>query len=90
MGEDPPRSSLHHPQKEDHRQPGIDYMQVLVLNLELKIAFDWVSHQYLFRVLQKKIVSLKGFLGDITSKIHRIKHLSNAVGLHCGVHQGCL
>ncbi|XP_055770772.1 uncharacterized protein LOC129846978 [Salvelinus fontinalis] len=70
-------------------------MRLVVLNLDFEKAFDRVSHQYLFKVLQKmgfpdRFLAWVGLLyGDITSKILVNGHLSKAVGVHCGVRQGC-
>ncbi|XP_029555022.1 uncharacterized protein LOC115153570 [Salmo trutta] len=70
-------------------------MRLVVLNLDFEKAFDRVSHQYLFKVLQKmgfpeRFLAWVGLLyGDITTKILVNGHLSKSVGVHCGLHQGC-
>ena len=70
-------------------------MRLIALNLDFEKAFDRVSHQYLFKVLQKlgfpgRFIAWVGLLyRDISSKFVVSGHLSNAVDLHCGVRQGC-
>ncbi|KAL7852925.1 hypothetical protein SRHO_G00187100 [Serrasalmus rhombeus] len=70
-------------------------IRLLVLNLDFEKAFDRVSHQFLFKVLQK--MGFPGrFLGwvgllykDINSRILVNGHLSKAITVHSGVRQGC-
>ena len=70
-------------------------IRLVVLNLDFEKAFDRVSHQYLFKVLQKvgfpgRFLAWVGLLyGDITSKILVNGFLSKAVKVNCGVRQGC-
>ncbi|KAJ3591980.1 hypothetical protein NHX12_025826 [Muraenolepis orangiensis] len=70
-------------------------IRLIVLNLDFEKAFDRVSHQYLFRVLQKmgfpeRYVEWVGLLyRDISSKFMVNGQLTKAVDLHCGVRQGC-
>ena len=70
-------------------------MRLVVLNLDFEKAFDRVSHQYLFKVLQKvgfpgRFIAWVGLLyKDISSKFVVNGHLTKAVDLHCGVRQGC-
>nr|BAD04856.1 reverse transcriptase [Takifugu rubripes] len=70
-------------------------MRLVVLNLDFEKAFDRVSHQYLFQVLQKmgfpeRFVAWVGLLyRDITSRILFNGHLTKAVDINCGVRQGC-
>ena len=70
-------------------------IRVLALNLDFEKAFDRVSHQYLFKVLQKlgfpgRFIAWVGLLyRDISSKFVVSGHLTKAVDLHCGVRQGC-
>ena len=70
-------------------------IRLVVLNLDFEKAFDRVSHQYLFQVLQKmgfpeRYIEWVGLLyRDITSKFLVNGQLTKAVDLHCGVRQGC-
>lgn len=70
-------------------------IRLVVLNLDFEKAFDRVSHQYLFQVLQKmgfpdRFIAWVGLLyRDITSKITVNGHLTKAVNICCGVRQGC-
>ncbi|KAL6476343.1 hypothetical protein MHYP_G00148420 [Metynnis hypsauchen] len=70
-------------------------IRLLVLNLDFEKAFDRLSHQFLFKVLQK--MGFPGrFLGwvgllykDINSKILVNGHLTKAIEVRSGVRQGC-
>lgn len=70
-------------------------IRLVVLNLDFEKAFDRVSHQYLFQVLQKmgfpeRFIAWVGMLyRDITSKFVVNGHLTKAVNINCGVRQGC-
>ena len=70
-------------------------IRLVVLNLDFEKAFDRVSHQYLFQVLQKmgfpeRYIEWVGLLyRDINSKFLVNGQLTKAVDLHCGVRQGC-
>ena len=70
-------------------------IRLIVLNLDFEKAFDRVSHQYLFKVLQKmglpeRFIAWVGLLyRDITSKILVNGELTKAVNVCCGVRQGC-
>lgn len=70
-------------------------IRLVVLNLDFEKAFDRVSHQYLFKVLQKmgfpeRFLAWVGLLyRDITSKFVINGHLTKAVDINCGVRQGC-
>ena len=70
-------------------------IRLVVLNLDFEKAFDRVSHQYLFQVLQKmgfpeRYIESVGLLyRDINSKFLVNGQLTKAVDLHCGVRQGC-
>lgn len=69
--------------------------RLIVLNLDFEKAFDRVSHQYLFQVLQKmgfptRFIAWVGLLYQgITSKFMVNGHLTKAVNINCGVRQGC-
>ena len=68
---------------------------LVVLNLDFEKAFDRVSHQYLFKVLQKMgfpgrfIAWVELLYREITSRILVNGQLTKAVDIHCGVRQGC-
>ena len=68
---------------------------LVVLNLDFEKAFDRVSHQYLFQVLEKMgfpgrfIAWVRLLYRDINSKILVNGHLTKAVNINCGVRQGC-
>uniref|UniRef100_A0A9J8CAK8 Reverse transcriptase domain-containing protein n=1 Tax=Cyprinus carpio carpio TaxID=630221 RepID=A0A9J8CAK8_CYPCA len=70
-------------------------IRLVVLNLDFEKAFDRVSHQYLFQVLQKmgfpeRFIAWVGLLyKDLVSKILVNGHLSKAVNICSGVRQGC-
>ena len=70
-------------------------IRLVVLNLDFEKAFDRVSHQYLFQVLQKmgfpeRFIAWVGLLyRGITSKFVVNGHLTKAVDINCGVRQGC-
>lgn len=70
-------------------------IRLVVLNLDFEKAFDRVSHQYLFQVLQKmgfpeRYIEWVGLLyRDINSKFLVNGQLTKAVDLSCGVRQGC-
>lgn len=70
-------------------------IRLVVLNLDFEKAFDRVSHQYLFRVLQKmgfpeRFISWVGLLyRGISSRFLVNGHLTKAVDINCGVRQGC-
>ncbi|XP_062413407.1 uncharacterized protein LOC134104104 [Pungitius pungitius] len=70
-------------------------IRLVVLNLDFEKAFDRVSHQYLFQVLQKvgfpeRMIRWVGLLyRGITSKFVANGHLTKAVNINCGVRQGC-
>lgn len=70
-------------------------IRLVVLNLDFEKAFDRVSHQYLFQVLQKmgfprRFIAWVGLLyRGITSKFIVNGHLTKAVNMNCGVRQGC-
>ena len=70
-------------------------IRLIVLNLDFEKAFDRVSHQYLFKVLQKmgfpeRFLAWVGLLyRGITSKVIINGHLTKAVEINCGVRQGC-
>ncbi|KAG5830188.1 hypothetical protein ANANG_G00307420 [Anguilla anguilla] len=70
-------------------------IRLAVLNLDFEKAYDRVSHQYMFRVLQKMGFS-GGFLArvgllytEVRSRILVNGILSKAVSVNCGVRQGC-
>lgn len=69
-------------------------IRLVVLNLDFEKAFDRVSHQYLFQVLQKmgfpeRFIEWVGLLyRDINSKFLVNGQLTKAVDLSCGVRQG--
>lgn len=70
-------------------------IRLVVLNLDFEKAFDRVSHQYLFQVLQKmgfprRFIAWVGLLyRGITSKFLVNGNLTKAVNINCGVRQGC-
>lgn len=70
-------------------------IRLIVLNLDFEKAFDRVSHQYLFKVLQKmglpnRFLAWVGLLyRGITSRILVNGELTKAVDVCCGVRQGC-
>lgn len=70
-------------------------IRLVVLNLDFEKAFDRVSHQYLFQVLQKmgfpeRFIGWVGLLyRGIVSNFVINGHLTNAVNINCGVRQGC-
>ncbi|XP_023189989.1 uncharacterized protein LOC111608662 [Xiphophorus maculatus] len=70
-------------------------IRLIVLNLDFEKAFDRVSHQYLFQVLQKmgfpgRFVAWVGLLyRDISSRFMVNGFLTKAVKVNCGVRQGC-
>ncbi|KAL0150101.1 hypothetical protein M9458_054528, partial [Cirrhinus mrigala] len=70
-------------------------IRLVVLNLDFEKAFDRVSHQYLFQVLQKmgfpeRFIAWVGLLyKGLVSKILVNGHLSKAVNIYSGVRQGC-
>ncbi|XP_077060974.1 uncharacterized protein LOC143713527 [Siphateles boraxobius] len=70
-------------------------IRLVVLNLDFEKAFDRVSHQYLFQVLEKmgfpgRFIAWVGLLyNDLSSRILVNGHLSKAVKLYSGVRQGC-
>ena len=70
-------------------------IRLVVLNLDFEKAFDRISHQYLFQVLQKvglpeRFVAWVGLLyRGISSKFVVNGHLTKAVHVNCGVRQGC-
>ncbi|XP_056320895.1 uncharacterized protein LOC130234675 [Danio aesculapii] len=69
--------------------------RLAVLNLDFEKAFDRISHQFLFKVLEKmgfpgKFIAWVGLLyRDLNSKIIVNGYLSKAVNIHSGVRQGC-
>ncbi|XP_070771031.1 LOW QUALITY PROTEIN: uncharacterized protein [Enoplosus armatus] len=70
-------------------------IRLVVLNLDFEKAFDRISHQYLFQVLQKMgfprrfIAWVRMLYQGITSKFTVNGHLTEAVDINCGVRQGC-
>ncbi len=70
-------------------------IRLVVLNLDFEKAFDRVSHQYFFQVLQKmgfpkRFIAWVGLLyTGLVSKILVNGHLSKAVNICSGVRQGC-
>lgn len=70
-------------------------IRLVVLNLDFEKAFDRVSHQYLFKVLQKvglpqRFIEWVGLLyRGIRSRFIVNGHLTKAVPINCGVRQGC-
>lgn len=70
-------------------------IRLVVLNLDFEKAFDRISHQYLFQVLQKmgfpeRFIAWVGQLyKGLVSKILVNGHLSKAVNICSGVRQGC-
>jgi exonuclease III len=70
-------------------------IRLVVLNLDFEKAFDRVSHQFLFQVLEKmgfpgRFIAWVGLLyKGLVSKILVNGHLSKAVNIHSGVRQGC-
>ncbi len=70
-------------------------IRLVVLNLDFEKAFDQISHQYLFQVLEKmgfpkRFIAWVGLLyKGLVSKIRVNGHLSKAVNIHSGVRQGC-
>lgn len=70
-------------------------IRLIVLNLDFEKAFDRISHQYLFRALQKMrfpeqfISWVKLLYKGIGSRFVVNGILTKAVDLHCGVRQGC-
>ncbi|KAI7813124.1 reverse transcriptase [Triplophysa rosa] len=70
-------------------------IRLVVLNLDFEKAFDRVSHQYLFQVLQKmgfpgRFLTWVGLLyREIISRILVNGNLSKAIDIGCGVRQGC-
>ena len=70
-------------------------IRLLVLNLDFEKAFDRVSHQYLFQVLQKmgfpgRFIKWVGLLyQEISSRVIVNGHLTKAIDVRSGVRQGC-
>ncbi len=70
-------------------------IRLVVLNLDFEKAFDRVSHQYLFKVLEKmgfpgRVLEWVGLLyRDITSRIIVNGKLTKAIKVRSGVRQGC-
>ncbi|KAF4079370.1 hypothetical protein AMELA_G00177250, partial [Ameiurus melas] len=70
-------------------------IRLVALNLDFEKAFDRVSHQFLFQVLDKmgfpdRFIAWVGLLyTGIVSKILVNGHLSKAVNIRSGVRQGC-
>jgi len=70
-------------------------IRLVVLNLDFEKAFDRISHQFLFKVLEKmgfpgRFIAWVGLLYNcLVSRILVNGHLSKAVNIHSGVRQGC-
>ncbi len=70
-------------------------IRLVVLNLDFEKAFDRVSHQYLFQVLQKmgfpkRFIAWAGLLSKgVVSKILVNGHLFKAVNICSGIRQVC-
>ncbi|KAL0150090.1 hypothetical protein M9458_054517 [Cirrhinus mrigala] len=70
-------------------------IRLVVLNLDFEKAFDRISHQFLFKVLEKmgfpgRFIAWVGLLyNHMVSRIVVNGHLSKNVNIHSGVRQGC-
>jgi hypothetical protein len=71
------------------------WLSLCLLSLDFKEAFDNISHDYLFQILEKYGFSLliqqyiRGTYQNATSSIHINRHMTSKIPIKCSVRQGC-